>query len=66
MNLIREGMRDQKIRRRTIATVSNARAAVVMGMYMPFVGYRDSKKQEQADGEIRCAGVGGKKGWSEY
>jgi hypothetical protein len=35
-NLNRGGTRDQKIRRRSIATVSNARAAVVRGMYMLF------------------------------
>src|SRR5260370_37240062 len=38
-NLKRGGTRDQKIRRRSIAAVSSARAAVVMGMYMRFVGY---------------------------
>ena len=35
-NLKRGGTRSQKIRSRIIATVSSARAAVVIGMYMPF------------------------------
>jgi hypothetical protein len=38
-DLKRGGTRDQKIRRRSITAVSSARAAVVMGMYMLFVGY---------------------------
>src|SRR5260370_5743291 len=46
-NLNRGGTRDQKIRRRTIAAVSSARAAVVRGMYMPFVGYPVSMRNEQ-------------------
>jgi hypothetical protein len=39
-NLKGGGTCDQKIRRRIIATVSSARAAVVRGMYMPFGGFR--------------------------
>ena len=36
--LNRGGRRSQKIWRRIIATVSKRRAAVVIGMYMPFIG----------------------------
>lgn len=37
-NLNREGRRSQKIRSSIIAAVREARVAMVIGMYMPFVG----------------------------